>query len=111
MTTPQDDAELREKLLNLSHFSQWPTPDGIDSGSCIPVDEVVYLIKARDEQRERQAKIDVLRELKTYRTYKVGEGYVIVPPKDTVSEFVDTFDIDGFINDLTNPQEQDKEEV
>lgn len=55
------------------------------------------MIQALMTQQCNQARIDELKALRAGRSYKVGEGYRIMSPKDEVRLFYDEFDIDGRI--------------
>ena len=103
MTTPQEDAELRADLYALAIT--------FDSGNDAKkprvrkrlledIDSVMQLIKARDEQREREIRIDELTQLvRTGELSSFAEDAFIILPA-----------LHRRMATLTNPQEQDKEE-
>lgn len=112
MTTPQEETDLEKTLID------WAAAYGVFalSSASGSMDALVQLIKARDEQREKQlftpqqvdslvaqAEWQLLDELKV----AVDDCYLVMQG----NEMVHKANIDSFVRSkrqsLTNPQEQD----
>ena len=102
MTSPQEDAELRAALLDISGISHNSLNDTIEIFS---ITKLTRFIKARDEQRELEAEI---RQAVAIRVAYEQYSHDATPFYRTLCSAIDSKQERLAI--LTNPQEQDKEE-
>lgn len=102
MTTPVEDKELRQHIKDVlsqrGYFSATP-----------PYTKIMQLVKARDEQREREIRIDENRDARIDLSNLRFDALISMRPLDVhgIDKCIDA--LDDRYKALTQPPKQEKE--